>query len=120
MPELGGPTWRKRGEAAVNAHQAFLEVVERQQVTESRLQDGLVMLRLRDSALDPISQGVSTADAAGRITYTNRACEQMTGYAAKEMSGRTAGMLQGPGTNPARRKALRDAIADALPFHGKC
>ena len=94
-------------------------MVERQHVTESRLQDSLATLRLRDSALGAISQGVSIADAAGRITCTNRACEQMTGNAAEEMSGRTAGMLQGPGTNPARRKALRDAIADAVPFHGE-
>lgn len=119
MPTVNGLTWRERGQAAVNARQALLELVERQQVTESRLQQSLATLRLRDSALGAISQGVLISDAAGRTTYMNRACEEISGYAADEMNGRTASMLQGPGTNPEQRQALRAAVADAVPFHGE-
>ncbi|WP_292455262.1 EAL domain-containing protein [Methylibium sp.] len=103
----------------MNSRQALLELVERQQATELRLQQSLATLRLRDRALSTISQGVSIADAAGRTTYMNRACEEITGYCAEEMIGRTAGMLQGSGTSPEMRQALRTAIADAVPFHGE-
>jgi len=87
--------WRKRGEAAVNSRQALLELVERQQATEMRLQQSLATLRLRDSALGAISQGVLISDAAGRVTYMNRACEEITGYTEAEMMGRRSSLLQG-------------------------
>ncbi|MEO8300042.1 MAG: PAS domain-containing protein, partial [Burkholderiales bacterium] len=106
------PSWQRRGNAAVQARQALLQLVETQQGTEATL-------RLRDSALGAISQGVLIADVAGRTTYANRACEEITGYSADEMIGRTASMLQGAGTNPQQRQALRATIADAVPFQGE-
>ncbi len=116
----GAPlSWQLRSTAAGEARQALLELVERQQIVENSLQQSLATLRLRDCALGAISQGVLITDAAGRTTYMNRACEEITGYTGKEMSGHTASMLQGPSTSPQRLQALRTAIADAVPFHGE-
>ncbi|MCY7305656.1 MAG: EAL domain-containing protein [Rhodoferax sp.] len=112
-------TWQRRSKVASQARQALLQLVENQQRTEESLQSSLATLRLRDSALGAISQGVLIADAPGNTTYANRACEEMTGYSASEMAGRTAGMLQGPSTSLEARQALKAAIAAALPFHGE-
>jgi len=111
-------TWQKRSEAAIVARLALLQVIERQEQTEESLRLSLETLRLHDSALGAISQGVLISDEHGCTTYVNRACEAITGYSAAEMAGQTAGLLQGAGTNPVTRKALGDAIAAAQPFHG--
>ncbi len=110
-------TWQRRSEAAIQARQSLLGLVERQQRSEESLQAGLATLRLRENALGAISQGVLITDVHGKTTYANRACEEMTGYSASEMAGRSAGMLQGPGTSLEAREALKVAVAAGLPFH---
>jgi diguanylate cyclase (GGDEF)-like protein/PAS domain S-box-containing protein len=112
-------TWQKRSEAANDARQTLLDVIERQRLTEESLRESLAALSLRDNALGAISQGVIIADAQGRITYINQACTEISGYSATEMADRSARLLQGPGTSPETLQILRDAIAAARPFHGE-
>jgi len=110
-------TWQKRSEAATQARQTLLQVIESQRRSEERLRVSLETLHLRDNALGAISQGVLISDARGHTTYVNHAFEVITGYSAAEAVGQTAAMLQGPGTAPAVRQALREAVAAARPFH---
>ncbi len=112
-------TWQRRSEAAIEARHALLRLVEEQRLAETILQSSLSALRLRDSALGAISQGVVISDSCGRVTYMNQACEDIAGYSMEDMRGRTSGMLQGPGTNPETRLALRSAMEQARPFHGE-
>jgi len=111
-------TWQRRSEAATEARHALLRVVEEQRLAEAILQSSLATLRLRDSALDAISEGVVISDSCGRVTYMNQACEDIAGYSMEDMAGRTSGILQGPGTNPDTRVTLRSAMERARPFHG--
>lgn len=57
--------------------------------TEKRewLEDG-ERLKLLESALDAISEGILITDAEGRIVYLNRALEQMEGLKGSEVVGR--------------------------------
>jgi diguanylate cyclase (GGDEF)-like protein/PAS domain S-box-containing protein len=111
-------TWQRRSEAATEARLVLERLFEQQQRVEASLQASLSALRLRDSALGAISQGVLISDSRGRVTYLNQACEDIAGYSAQDMAGRTASLLQGPDTSPDARLALRTAIGQARPFHG--
>jgi PAS domain S-box-containing protein len=44
--------------------------------------------RLFDAVLSSIADGVFTTDGEGRITFVNKAAEEITGYSAKEALGR--------------------------------
>jgi diguanylate cyclase (GGDEF)-like protein/PAS domain S-box-containing protein len=110
-------TWQRRSEAAVAARTALQRLVQQQQRVQASLQASLAALRLRDSALGAISQGVLIADAKGLVTYMNRACEEITGYASADMIGRTAGLLQGADTDPEMRRVLHAARTLGYPFH---
>jgi diguanylate cyclase (GGDEF)-like protein/PAS domain S-box-containing protein len=112
-------TWQRRSEAATQARAVLQRMVEEQQRVQASLQASLAALRLRDSALGAISQGVLISDARGHVTYMNRACEEITGYSTRDLTGRTAGLLQGPGTDPDIRRVLRAAFELAYPFHGE-
>jgi PAS domain S-box-containing protein len=113
-------TGQRRSEVAAQARHVLLELVERQQAAEAGLQASLATLRLRDSALGAISQGVLIADSRGHVTYMNQACEDIAGYSLQDLAGRSAGsVLQGPATEECTRLALREAVAEARPFHGE-
>jgi diguanylate cyclase (GGDEF)-like protein/PAS domain S-box-containing protein len=112
-------TWQRRTEAAVQAREILQGVIESQRLTEESLRVSVATLSLHDNALGAISQGVLIANAAGCTTYANRACEEMSGYSALEMAGRTASMMQGRDTDPAVVDAIRAAFDAAEPFHGE-
>ena len=50
-----------------------------------------------------------------RIVYANAAFTQHTGWAPEEVLGRNPRLLQGPGTDPAARAAIRDALEHWRP-----
>lgn len=55
--------------------------------------------------------------AAGpHVLYVNRAFEQMTGYGADEVLGRSPRMLQGKATSLAARKAIAGALRAGVPL----
>ncbi|MEM6258066.1 MAG: PAS domain S-box protein [Planctomycetota bacterium] len=61
--------------------------------------------------------GVVLTDAAGRVEWVNRAFIELTGYTLEEMQGQTPGiLLQGPGTDPAATKRIRDQIKAGKGF----
>jgi PAS domain S-box-containing protein len=72
-------------------------------------------VRLRESALRAIGQGVFITDpnrSDEPITYVNAAFEQLTGYSWREVRGRELAFLRGPDTDPAAVAALDRAFRE--------
>jgi PAS domain S-box-containing protein len=72
-------------------------------------------IRLRDRAVEAISEGIVMTDARQpdhSIVYVNPAFQELTGYPTAEILGRNCRFLQGPDTDPAAVAELRDAIRD--------
>jgi two-component system sensor histidine kinase PilS (NtrC family) len=61
---------------------------ERLAVSESDLE---AMKVLHESIVQSVASGLLTLDAAGRVTFLNRAGEQMLGLSSRELHGRPAG-----------------------------
>ncbi|MES3630236.1 MAG: PAS domain S-box protein [Longimonas sp.] len=53
------------------------------------------------------------------IVYVNDAFTEMTGYAARDVMGKTPGMLQGPKTDPEVLERLDRKIHKGETFHGE-
>ena len=69
-------------------------------------------MRLRESALRAIAQGVFITDPARAdepLSYVNVAFEHLTGYALREVKGRDIEFLRGPDTDPAAVEEVRAA-----------
>lgn len=112
-------TVQKRSEELSRARQSLLEVIKSQKRTEDELRTSVATLRLRESALAAVSQGVLITGPDRRTTYVNRAFEVITGYSAAEMAGRSCAVLQGPDTSAETVRALREALLAARPFQGE-
>ncbi len=64
------------------------------------------------------TSGVVIADDQGRIEWTNKAWEQMTGYSLSEVLGRKPGhLLKGPGTDAVITARLRTAVQQGQPCY---
>ena len=85
---------------------------QRAAATETKL-----LYECLESAEDMIVVTQAEADARGDrpMVYVNASVERRTGYARAELLGRDPRMLQGPGTDPATRKRIRDALAQWQP-----
>ena len=71
-------------------------------------------LRLRDRAIQAVSQGILITDpnlTDNPIIYASRGFEQMTGYDAPSTLGRNSRFLQGEHSDPATVRVLQEAIA---------
>jgi PAS domain S-box-containing protein len=71
-------------------------------------------LRLRDRAIDAVSQGIVVTDPGKPghpVIYASLGFTRLTGYAQKDIVGRNCRLLQGVGTDPAAVLALGRAIA---------
>ena len=78
------------------------------------------LLRLRNTALSTINQGVIIADAQQNILWTNNTYKKLTGYSLADLKGRSCrGLLQGALTNPKTKTAISKALHDKLPFSGE-
>ncbi|MCE8441213.1 putative bifunctional diguanylate cyclase/phosphodiesterase [Rhodovulum sulfidophilum] len=63
---------------------------------------------------------IMVSDRDRRIVWTNPAFLTLTGYAAEEVLGRDAdALLQGPGSDPAVSRTLREAIAEKRPVRAE-
>ncbi|MEO0400623.1 MAG: PAS domain S-box protein [Pseudomonadota bacterium] len=67
---------------------------------------------------DETDNSVLITDANGRIEYTNPGFTKMTGYTFEEVKGKKPGaVLQGPDTDQATIKRIREKIAAQQPFY---
>ena len=76
-------------------------------------------LRLSDTALNTINQGVVITDAEQNIQWTNVAFEQLSGYNQAEILGENCSILQGPLSDPKTRKQLKTALKEHNVFDGE-
>lgn len=61
-------------------------------------------------------QVIVVTDPDIRIVFATRNMTAMNGYQAKEVIGLSPRTFQGPATDPAARKRIRQAIAERRPF----
>ncbi len=76
-------------------------------------------LRLREQALEQVSQGVLICDENRLITYANASFTTLTGYEQCDVIGRSCEFLQGPETNPGTVRKIRAALDAGEPFDGE-
>jgi PAS domain S-box-containing protein len=72
-------------------------------------------LRLRDRAIQAVSQGILITDpnqADHPIIYASPSFERLTGYTATEILGRNCRFLQGKDTDPAAVSTVRTAVRE--------
>ncbi len=90
---------------------------------ESRLRKqqkaAMEALRLREIALNSISQGVVITDENRLIIYGNAGFTQLTDYAESEILGRNCSLLQGPNSDPATILKIRAALNAGEAFEGE-
>lgn len=72
-----------------------------------------------DSVWDALPDAVVVTDAQHLIRYVNPAFERLTGWRRDDVEGRNPRFLQGPGTDPLTRAAMRRALAAAEPYVGE-
>ncbi len=74
-------------------------------------------LRMRDRAIQAVSQGILIADAADDypIVYASPGFARLTGYGPEEVLGRSCRFLQGAATDPVAIATMRDAIRERRP-----
>ncbi|CAN5329927.1 hypothetical protein BH09VER1_BH09VER1_49250 [soil metagenome] len=87
------------------------DITERKQAEEAA--------RLRESALDQVSQGVLICDENRLIAYANAGFTEITGYEESELLGRSCAILQGPGSDPETIRKMREALNAREPFEGE-
>lgn len=102
------------------ALRGFVKVVrdltERKQI-EIELRNSVEALRLRDRAMQAVSQGILITDPGqpdNPIIYASPGAERLTGYRAEEMVGRNCRFLQGARTDPAKVNEVREAVRAEL------
>jgi len=82
-------------------------------------------VRLLSKAVDQSTEAVVITEAepldepGPRIVYANRSFEEMTGYAAEEVLGKTPRILQGPKTDREVLQSLREALEAGETWHGE-
>jgi PAS domain S-box-containing protein len=86
---------------------------------EVELQASLAELRLRERALEAISQGILITGPDRRVIYANRAFEEISGYVAGDIHGLSCSFLQGPETSAESVARMQVALDAAQPFHGE-
>ncbi len=72
-------------------------------------------LRMRDRAIQAVSQGILISDALAPddlVIYASPGFTRLTGYERDEIVGRNCRLLQGPGTDLASVTLLREAIRE--------
>ena len=91
-------------------------------VTERHLAEQ--RLRMLEAAVADATESVLITDADFQgggpyIVYANRGFEQMSGYSADEVIGRTPRLLQGDDTDPAVTRRLKENLAARERFFGQ-
>ncbi|MBK8395902.1 MAG: PAS domain-containing protein [Leptospiraceae bacterium] len=74
------------------------------------------ILDLREKALGAISQGVLLTDISRKITYMNKAFQDITGYNEEEVLGQTCKFLQGKETSQISINEIKSALDKKLPI----
>jgi diguanylate cyclase (GGDEF)-like protein/PAS domain S-box-containing protein len=85
---------------------------------QQQLKEKAAQIELQVSALEAARHGIVITDATQPelpIVYVNPAFQELTGYSAQEALGRNCRFLQGPDTDMAARKIIRQSHAKGEP-----
>jgi PAS domain S-box-containing protein len=96
---------------------AFVGVLSVAQDVTGRL-EAEETLRLRDRAIQAVSQGILITDPTlpdNPIIYASPGFERLTGYTQEEVLGRNCRFLQGPQTDPDTVAQVREAVRASRP-----
>lgn len=75
-------------------------------------------IELLSLVTDETANSVVITDKQGRIEYTNRGFENLTGFKLEEVVGKKPGdVLQGPNTDPETIRRIRKNLAENTPFY---
>lgn len=76
-------------------------------------------LYIKERAMEAAAEGMMLTDIStdNRIVYANQAMETITGYSREELVGAKPNIFQGPNTDPAARKQIRELIQQQQPCH---
>ena len=91
---------------------------------ENRLLEPVQLLRLLETAVGQAKEAVLITSArldppGPQILFVNPAFSEMTGYSQEEVLGKTPRILQGPKSDRAMLKRLREALGRGEPFSGE-
>jgi diguanylate cyclase (GGDEF)-like protein/PAS domain S-box-containing protein len=92
-------------------------VLNYRDVTEERESQRRIELQAR--LLDEVQHAVAVADARGKVTYWNRAAEQMFGWRANEVSGTPLLSLNLMGNEPETMSDIRDTLKSGGRWAGE-
>jgi len=98
---------------------ALFVSISRKRQSDAALRMNMATLLSHDGALHEISQGVMISGADRRITYANRAAENIFGYRTEELLGKSCKLLQGPETSDGTIQEIRSALDAGKPFQGE-
>ena len=76
-------------------------------------------LRMSDTALNTINQGVVITDTEQNIQWTNVAFEELSGYNQADLLGKNCLFLQGPFSDPETIKKIKTVLKDQNIFEGE-
>ncbi len=76
-------------------------------------------LRLLDTAVGALSDGLTIADAERRLIFVNAAFASITGYRPAEVLGRSPALLQGPDSDAGVIARIGQALRDGTRFDGE-
>ena len=76
-------------------------------------------LRLLDTAVAALSDGLTIADPQHRLIFVNAAFTTITGYRRDEVLGRSAALLQGRGSDAEVVARIGQALRDGIRFDGE-
>jgi len=98
---------------------ALLVSMTHKRRADAALRESMTILQSHDGALHEISQGVLITGPDRRIRYANKAIENISGYSAQELLGKSCKLLQGPETSEETIREIRSALNAVKPFHGE-
>ncbi len=96
------------------ANRELLDEVAERRRTENALRDSEADLRLRDRAIQAVSQGIVITDTnqpGHPIIFASSGFERITGYRSDEVLGKNCRFLQGKDTDKETVATLRESIA---------
>jgi len=122
--QFGGRDWKVWAVPLRDKHgEVFAGLSFAQDVTEQRRRERKLRLfrQLVEQANDAIviTEAAPLDEPGPRIEYVNPAFEEMTGYDADELLGRTPRILQGADTDRVVLKSLREALENGEAWEGE-
>jgi diguanylate cyclase (GGDEF)-like protein/PAS domain S-box-containing protein len=99
--------------------QLQLEIIYQNSQQAGQLQLAEEHVRTLSQAIEQSPVSVMITDTDGRIEYVNRGFEQITGYSASEVMGKSPGILQSGRTPPGRYRELWQALVSDGSWEGE-